>query len=102
MALERTGEITQGKLGKVLALDSTTLTRMLEPLKKRGWIQEKEGDDRRFRIIRLTGAGRGKLRKSLPLWKVAQDRLQSALGEQTMGQLGRSLLQVTAVLSAER
>lgn len=102
MALDRTGEITQGKLGKVLALDSTTLTRMLEPLKKRGWIQEKQGDDRRFRIIRLTGAGRGKLRKSLPRWKVAQDRLQSMLGEQTMAELGRVLLQATTVLSAER
>jgi DNA-binding MarR family transcriptional regulator len=102
MTLDRTGEITQGKLGKVLALDSTTLTRMLEPLKKRGWIQEKEGDDRRFRIIRLTGAGRGKLRQSLPRWKAAQDRLQSALGEQTMDQLGRLLLQVASILSTNR
>ena len=102
MALDRTGEITQGKLGKVLALDSTTLTRMLELLKKRGWIQEKEGDDRRFRLIRLTVAGRGKLRQSLPRWKVAQDRLQGALGEQTMDGLGRLLLRVTAVLSTER
>jgi DNA-binding MarR family transcriptional regulator len=102
MTLDRTGEITQGKFGKVLAIDSTTLTRILKPLKKRGWIEEKEGDDRRFRIIRLTGAGRGKLRQSRPSWKVAQDRLQSALGEQTMDQLGRLLLQVTALFSAER
>jgi DNA-binding MarR family transcriptional regulator len=29
MALDRTGEITQGNLGKLLALDSTSLTRML-------------------------------------------------------------------------
>ena len=58
MALHQTGEISQGKLGKLLALDSTTLTRMLDLLKKRGWVQEKEGDDRRFRIIRLTTAGR--------------------------------------------
>jgi DNA-binding MarR family transcriptional regulator len=102
MTLDRTGEITQGKLGKVLALDSTTLTRMLEPLKKRGWIQEKEGDDRRFRIIRLTEAGRGKLRRSMPRWKAAQDRLQSALGEETMDQLGRLLLQVASILSTDR
>jgi DNA-binding MarR family transcriptional regulator len=102
MTLDRTGEITQGKLGKVLALDSTTLTRMLEPLKKRGWIQEKEGDDRRFRIIRLTEAGRGKLRRSMPRWKAAQDRLQSALGEETMDQLGRLLLQVASTLSTDR
>ena len=48
MALERTGDISQGKLGRLLGLDSTTLTRMLKPLKKQGWIQEQEGDDRVF------------------------------------------------------
>ncbi len=97
MALERAGEISQGKLGKLLALDSTTLTRMLVPLRKRGWIQEKEGEDRRFRIIRLTTAGRMKLEQGLPHWKRAQDRLQGVLGEQTMNQLGQLLAQVTAI-----
>jgi DNA-binding MarR family transcriptional regulator len=99
MALERAGEITQGKLGKVLALDSTTLTRMLELLRNRGWIQEKEGEDRRFRIIRLTSAGRTKLQQGLPHWKRAQDRLQGALGEQTMKQFGGLLAQVTAMFA---
>jgi DNA-binding MarR family transcriptional regulator len=99
-ALERAGEISQGKLGKLLALDSTTLTRMLELLTKRGWIQEKEGDDRRFRIIGLTTAGRAKLRQSLPHWKRAQERMQRVLGEDTMVQLGGLLARVTA-MSAE-
>ena len=87
MALHQTGEIPQGKLGKLLALDSTTLTRMLELLKKRGWIQDKEGDDRRFRLIRLTSAGRAKFQQSLPHWKRAQDRLQTVLGDETAAQL---------------
>ena len=95
MALDQAGEISQGKLGKLMALDSTTLTRMLELLKKRGWVQEKEGDDRRFRIIRLTTSGRTKLQQTLPHWKRAQDRMQKVLGEQTMGQLGGLLAQVT-------
>jgi DNA-binding MarR family transcriptional regulator len=96
-ALDRAGEISQGKLGKLLALDSTTLTRMLALLRKRCWIQEKEGEDRRFRLIRLTSAGRAKLQHSLPHWKRAQDRMQSALGEDTMRQLTGLLAQVTAM-----
>jgi DNA-binding MarR family transcriptional regulator len=96
MALDRAGEISQGRLGKLLALDSTTLTRMLVLLKKRRWIQENEGKDRRFRIIRLTAAGRTKLQQSLPYWKRAQDRVQRTLGEETMGQLEGLLAQVTA------
>jgi len=101
MALDRAGEISQGKLGKLLALDSTTLTRMLALLRKRGWIQGKEGEDRRFRLIRLTGAGRAKLQNSLPHWKRAQDRMQRSLGEDTMKQLTGVLAQVTAT-AAER
>lgn len=97
MALERAGEISQGKLGKLLTLDSTTLTRMLALLRKRGWIQEKEGEDRRFRLVGLTSAGRAKLRHSLPHWKRAQGRMQNALGEDTMRQLKGLLAQVTAM-----
>ena len=101
MALEQAGEISQGKLGKLLALDSTTLTRMLALLRKRGWIQEKEGEDRRFRLIRLTSAGRAKLQQSLPHWKRAQDRMQSALGEDAMRNLTGLLAQVTAMAATE-
>ena len=95
MALDRTGETTQGNLSKLLALDTTSLTRMLKILIKRGWIGVKEGDDRRFRNLWLTGAGGVKLKQTLPLWKRAQDRMQSALGEGTMRQLADVLSRVT-------
>jgi DNA-binding MarR family transcriptional regulator len=94
MALDHAGEISQGKLGELLALDSTTLTRMLALLKKHGWVQAKEGDDRRLRIFRLTAAGREKFQQSLRHWKRAQDRVRAALGEETMGQLSGVLAEV--------
>ena len=97
MALDRTGDIPQGELGKLLSLDSTTLTRMLALLKKRGWVREKEGEDRRFRVIRLTAAGRTKFHQSLPNWKRAQNCMETGLGETTVGQLTRLLAQVTRV-----
>jgi DNA-binding MarR family transcriptional regulator len=101
MALDQAGEVSQGQLGRLLALDSTTLTRILDPLRKKGWIKEKEGDDRRFRIIGLTAAGRAKLAQSMPHWKRAQDRLQKAIGEQTMNQLSGMLGQVTTIAAEE-
>ncbi len=101
MALHNAGEISQGHLGERLALDSTTLTRMLELLKKRGWVQAKEGEDRRLRIFRLTKAGREKLQQALPRWKRAQDRLRTALGEETLAQLG-GLLAEAAWASLEK
>ena len=99
MALNQTGEIRQGELGKLLALDSTSLTRMLELLKKRGWVQAKEGEDRRLRIFSLTPAGRAKFQQALPHWKRAQDVLVKELRQEAMAQLSGSLMEVTRVLA---
>jgi DNA-binding MarR family transcriptional regulator len=81
MALNLTGETTQRDLGKLLALETTSLTRMLRLLTKRGWIGVTAGDDRRQRPLRLTPAGRKKLDQSWPHWERAQTRLLSGLGE---------------------
>lgn len=95
MALSLTGETTQGRLGSLLALDTTTLTRMLVLLKKRGWIAAQPGDDRRQRLLRLTPSGRQKLQKALPYWERAQQRLRRGLGEPAWSEMGELLAQVT-------
>jgi DNA-binding MarR family transcriptional regulator len=97
MTLSHVGEISQGELGEILALDSTSLTRMLKLLKDHGWVQAKEGDDRRFRLFRLTKAGREKFQQCLPRWKRAEEQLRAALGEKTMRGLGAALAEVTRV-----
>jgi DNA-binding MarR family transcriptional regulator len=95
MALSITGETTQGDLGRLLALDSTTLTRMLKPLTKRDWISETKGYDRRQRLLRLTAAGRQKFEQSRPHWQRAQKQLQEGLDAWTWGQMGGWLAEVT-------
>jgi DNA-binding MarR family transcriptional regulator len=93
--LNLTGETTQGDLGKLLALDTTSLTRMLRLLTKRGWIGAKAGDDRRQRLLRLTSSGRQKLQQTRPHWERAQRRLHRGLGEATWSQMGGLLAAVT-------
>lgn len=100
MALNITGETTQGDLGKLLALDTTSLTRMLRLLTKRRWIGVKEGDDRRQRLLQLTPSGREKLERSRPHWERAQRRLQRDLGEPSWSQMGRLLAEVTRASGA--
>src|SRR5229473_6417471 len=51
--LSLAGEVSQGHLGEMLAMDSTTLTRTLEIMARRGWIAERRGEDRRERWLRL-------------------------------------------------
>jgi DNA-binding MarR family transcriptional regulator len=96
MALSRVGEITQGRLAARHAIDSTTLTRTLAPLRKKGWIDTTPGADRREKLLRLTGAGRRQLRRAQPRWEQAQRRLRSVLGEE-----GWKHLQATATEAAQ-
>lgn len=95
-ALDIAGEITQGQLGSVLSIDSTTLTRSLQALIDEGWVKETRGDDRRERYLALTPSGRRKLEDTLPAWRRAQNRLKKALGR-NWEELDADLRRITAL-----
>jgi DNA-binding MarR family transcriptional regulator len=63
------------RLADALSLDRTTLARDLGPLTDRGLVAIRTGDDRRTRVVRLTGQGRDALERAYPLWQSAQARI---------------------------
>jgi|SRR5579872_90540 len=95
-ALDIAGTITQGDLGELLALDSTTLTRSLKPLLGQGWVRSLAGKDRRERHFELTAAGRQELDRAQPQWDRAQQRLRKVLGDNGWERLQAELVRVTA------
>ncbi len=97
--LSLAGEVSQGQLGKMLAMDSTTLTRTLLILRRRGWIAERRGEDRRERRLRLAKAGETQLRRALPAWEKVQAGLRSQLGQETWINLLRSTNQITDLVT---
>ena len=97
-ALGTTGTITQGGLGELLLLDSTTLTRTLRPLVGRGWVRSVPGLDRRERHFQLTAAGRRELDRARPRWELAQQRLRKVLGDTGWERLQADLLGVTEAI----
>jgi DNA-binding MarR family transcriptional regulator len=78
-ALQRSGSSSQARLGELLALDPTTLTRTLRPLARAAWIRATPGRDRREVCWSLTPAGRGQLRRAWPAWERVQTRLRGRL-----------------------
>jgi len=96
-ALSRTGEAPQGRLGEMLAMDSTSLTRTLAIMRREGWIAERKGKDRRERWLRMSAAGEAKLKRAEPVWKEVQTRLRGELGEQEWNRLLQLTQQVTSV-----
>ncbi len=79
-ALSLTGEVTQGEIGRILALDSTTLTRTLEIMVRRGWIAKRRGKDRREWRLRLSKGGEVQLKRGTQYWDKAQAQVRSKLG----------------------
>src|ERR1700732_2694349 len=55
--LSLAGEVTQGELGQILAMDSTTLTRTLNIMSRHDWISKRRGVDRREWRMRMSKAG---------------------------------------------
>ena len=98
-ALSLAGEVTQNQLGEILAIDSTTLTRTLQIMKREGWIAERRGDDRRERRLRLAKAGETQFKRALPAWEKVQSRLRRQLGEQAWTNLLDMTHQVTELVT---
>lgn len=80
-ALAETGETNQKRLSAGLAMDSTTLTRTLGLIRKKGWVRVRRGKDRRERLFGLTLAGKSRLAEAQPHWQRAEHRLRQELGD---------------------
>ena len=96
--LDRAGTLSQGDLGASLCIDSTTLSRTLQPLVRGGWVAVQRGSDKRERLFSLTAAGKKKIAHLTPRWQRAQRRLKRAL-DGDPAQLERQLRQLASALS---
>lgn len=98
-AFSLTGEVSQGNLGEILSIDSTTLTRTLAIMERQGWISSRPGDDRRERLLTLSKAGVAEYKRALPHWQKVQQQLRTRFGDQRWKELFNLTNQVTAELT---
>ncbi len=85
MSLNRPEPPTISDVAEVLAMDRTTLTAALKPLKRRKLVTIAiDKEDRRSRRLALTNEGRALLASAVPIWKKAHgdlDKLLSRSGD---------------------
>ncbi len=75
------GPLRAGELAAAMRLDASTLTRNLQPLLDKGWLQMHTGAaDARSRIVEATAAGRVLRQQGQKAWKRAQLALNHKLG----------------------
>jgi DNA-binding MarR family transcriptional regulator len=81
VAVAKAGPVRRIKLGKLLSLDPSTLTRNLAVMLKHGWVEEvPDAGDERAAPVQATAVGRKLLEKSAPAWQRAQARAKKMLG----------------------
>jgi DNA-binding MarR family transcriptional regulator len=66
----------------LLAMDRTTLTAALKPLRRRGLLNiAADPTDRRSRLIKLTPKGRRLLARAVPVWRSTHVAIEALLGD---------------------
>ena len=78
----------------VLQIDPSTLSRNVERMRARGWLEVVPSNDAREQPFRLTGAGRKLLEKAVPCWEQAQAQAQQLLGAEGVALLRKTVTRV--------
>ncbi|WP_299492064.1 MarR family winged helix-turn-helix transcriptional regulator [Acaryochloris sp. IP29b_bin.137] len=88
VSLVRSKPPSIGQLALQMAMDRTTITANIKPLKKQGLLKAvPDPEDARSRLLTLTPAGKAVLGKALPLWKAAQNNTLEFLSSEEAKQL---------------
>src|SRR5438270_13680021 len=74
-----------------LHLDVSTLSRNVERMKGRGWLEVVPDEDGRSPPFRLTPQGRKLLEKAVPAWNEAQQQVKKVLGDGFVEQLSQAM-----------
>ena len=91
VAAGRMGTARPAEVCERLHLDVSTLSRNVERMKARGWLEVIPDDDGRAQPFRLTNDGRKLLEQAAPAWKKAQKQAKSLLGDGIVDLLGQAV-----------
>ena len=72
-------QASPGQLGQWLYMEKSTLSRNLDLMHKRGWVETLPGRGRAH-AVKMTTQGHRILQEGLPLWELAQRKTRALLG----------------------
>ncbi len=90
--IARLESATVGTLAEAMVMDAGGLAHTLKPLVRDGLVSTgTDPDDRRSRSIKLTAAGKAKLKQSEKLWDTAQQVFEKQLGREQVQALNQAI-----------
>jgi DNA-binding MarR family transcriptional regulator len=96
VAAAKMGTARPLEICKYLHLDVSTLSRNVERMKARGWLEVVPDEDGRSQPFQLTPQGRKLLEKAVPAWSEAQHHVTTVLGDGFVHQLDRAMKRVSS------
>jgi DNA-binding MarR family transcriptional regulator len=79
--IQRAGSVSLSELGRVAALDRSTIGRNVRVLQRMDLVRVTPGEDHREATVTLGARGLAVLREAAPLWDEAQHRIEAKLGD---------------------
>ena len=95
VAAAKLGTARPSEVCEHLHLDVSTLSRNVERMKARGWLEVVPDEDGRSHPFQLTPRGRKLLEKAVPAWGDAQQQVKQVLGDRFVVQLNQALKRVS-------
>lgn len=95
VAAAKMGTARPVEVCEYLHLDVSTLSRNVERMTARGWLEVVPDEDRRSQPFRLTREGRKLLEKAIPAWSEAQQQVKKVLGDGFVEQLNQATKRVS-------
>jgi DNA-binding MarR family transcriptional regulator len=77
-----------------LQLDTSTLSRNVERMIARDWLEVVDDDDGRAQPFRLTAAGRELLERARPAWKKAQEKVRKLIGADAVASINDAVQRI--------
>jgi DNA-binding MarR family transcriptional regulator len=90
VVVARMGVARPGELCRILRMDKSTLSRDVEVIRRKGWLEVEQATDARVRPLKLSARGQSLLEAVLPAWQQAQEKARALLG----GEASVALVQV--------
>jgi DNA-binding MarR family transcriptional regulator len=84
-------EMSGSMLAAELNADLSTITRNMEALELKSFVEKKNGADKRVKIYTLTKKGRTALQNAVPLWQTAQSTILTLIGNESWEPLRQTL-----------
>ena len=92
------GPIQPSRVGQILSMEKSTLSRNVQRMEANGWLETLSGESGNARLLRVTSQGGRLYREATPAWRRAQKEVTVLLGAETVGAIREA---VERIRSAE-